>query len=184
MTAADESQEDIRVALPPALQPQLKLYRRLYLARIDLEEAKAALDEIWCQRIPLPRRSLPPPLLLSLTSALVVAYARPWVYSRGQSIAEKTVPASLLRTLTSGQRALHDYLVDLRNQEIAHSDADILDLHLRLLSGGDSAILRISRDGFTRAQLKAIRRVIEKLLAAIEERCEELRLTLPLYTWI
>ena len=181
---SDKSQVDIRVALPAALQPQLRLYRRLYLARLDIEEAKAALDEIWSQRIPLPRRSLPPPLLLSLTSALVVAYSRPWVYSRGQSVAEKTVPASLLRSLTSQQRALHNYLVDLRNQEIAHSDADILDLHLRLISEGDSAILRISRNGFTRVELKAIRRVMEKLLTAIEKRCEELRLTLPLYTWI
>ncbi len=90
-----EAEADIRVPVTAHLQPQLRLYRRLWLAQIDLEEAKAALDEALRARIPIPRHDQPPPLLLSLTTALVVAYSRPWVYSRGQSVAERTVPASL-----------------------------------------------------------------------------------------
>jgi len=177
---------DIRTAVPGHLQPKLRLYRRLWLAEIDLEEAKAALDEILRARIPIPRRDRPPPLLLSLTTALVVAYARPWIDSRGQSVADRTVPASLLRSLTSNQRKAHDFLLYLRNKEIAHSDADILDLHLRLHPDGlgHSAILRTSREAFTRADLKYIRRIIEKLAKEIELRCVDLRSTLPNDVWI
>ena len=179
-----DAEEDIRVPVLAHLQPQLRLYRRLWLAQIDLEEAKAALDEILRARIPIPRRDRPPPLLLSLTTALVVAYSRPWVYSRGQSVAERTVPASLLRTLTSRQREAHNFLVDLRNKEVAHLDADILDLHLHLYPDGHSAILRTSREAFRRSELKEIRRIIEKLEKAIEHRCEELRADLPNGAWI
>lgn len=181
---SQEEDTGFRVPVPAHLAPQLRLYRRLWLAQIDLEEAKAALDEILRARIPIPRRERPPPLLLSLTTALVVAYSRPWVYSRGQSIAERTVPGSLLRSLTSKQRAIHDYLIDLRNQEVAHSDADIVDLHLRLYSDGHSAILRTSREPFLRSELKLIRRIIEKLEADVERRCAELRPDLPNQTWI
>ncbi len=184
MSMSDDADEDIRIPVSAHLQPQLRLYRRLWLAQIDLEEAKAALDEILRARIPIPRQNRPPPLLLSLTTALVVAYSRPWVYSRGQSVAERTVPASLLRTLTARQRAAHNYLIDLRNKELAHSDADILDLHLRLHPDGHSAILRTSREAFRRSELREIRRIIEKLEVAIERRCEELRMDLPRGSWI
>lgn len=179
-----EADTDIRVPVSAHLQPKLRLYRRLWLAQADLDEAKAALDEILNARIPIPRRDRPPPLLLSLTTALVVAYSRPWVYSRGQSVAERTVPGSLLRSLTSQQREAHDFLIDLRNKEVAHSDADILDLHLQLYPDGHSAILRTSREAFRRSELKYIRRIIEKLEAAIERRCEQLRAELPNEAWI
>lgn len=175
---------DIRVQVASHLQPQLRLYRRLWLARMDLEEARATVDEILRARIPLSRTDRPPPLLLSLTTALVVAYARPWIYSRGQSVAERTVPGSLLRVLTAKQRRVHDALIDLRNREAAHSDADILDLHLKLYIDGDTAILRSSREAFRRADLKSIRRTIEKLERAIDQRCEELRYMLPTKIWI
>lgn len=184
MSQPAEADPDIRVPVDAHLQPQLRLYRRLWLARVDLEEAKATVDEILLARIPIPRRDRPPPLLLSLTTALVVAYARPWVYSRGQSVAERTVPGSLLRTLTSKQREIHEALIDIRNREIAHSDADILDLHLRLFSDGDAVILRTSREAFNRSDLKLVRRILEKLDAAMDKRCEELRSFLPSDVWI
>jgi hypothetical protein len=121
---------------------------------------------------------------MALTTALVVAYARPWVHSRGQSAAERAVPAALLRCLTARQRQAHDYLIELRNREIAHSDGDVVDLHLRLVYNGDSAILRTAREGFRRAELKDIRRIIQKLDAAMDKRCQELRRILPNYQWI
>ncbi len=184
MSTHDTTAEDIRVPVKNSLEPHLRLYRRLWLARVDLDEAKAVVDELLQARIAISRRGRPSPLLLALTTALVVAYARPWVYSRGQSVAEKTVPGVLLRCLTAKQRNAHNALVDLRNQEVAHADADILDLHLRLLPDGDAAILRTSREAFTRQDLKLIRRIIEKLTSAIDARCDELRLVLPNYTWI
>lgn len=182
--APERAEDDIRIAVADHLQPELRLYRRLWLAKIDLEEALATVDEILRARIPIPRREPPPPLLMALTTAMVVAYSRPWVHSRGQSVAERTVPASLLRCLTSRQRQAHEYLIELRNREIAHSDADIVDLHLQLFPDGDSAILRTSSEAFRRAELLDIRRIIAKLQGAIDKRCSELRAVLPNRQWI
>lgn len=182
-TKSDEELE--RVEIPANLQPQLRLYRRLYLSRIDLDESKAAVEELLSRKIPLPRNNLPSALLLSLTTAIVVAYARPFVQSRGQStVADKALPGVLLKSLTSKQRGIHDYLIDLRNKEIAHSDADVTEIYLNLFKNGDSAIFRSVRTPFTRSELRSILTIIEKLLLAIEQRSEELRSELPHQVWL
>src|SRR4051812_19229513 len=118
-----------RTELPPALQPQLRLYRRLYIARIDLEEARATAEDLLARRIAVPRSKPPSALLMAMNTALVVSYARPFVQSRGQSeVAEKAVPGILLRGLTARERDIHEALITMRNKEVAHSDADILDM--------------------------------------------------------
>lgn len=175
---------EIRVTLAEDLQPKLRLYRRLWLTQVDLEEARATIDEILRARIPIPRKEQTPALLLSLTTAFIVAYARPWVHSRGQSVADRTAPGSLLRVLTARQRQAHDYLVELRNREIAHSDADVMDVHLHLYFDGHSVLFKSARAPFTRLELRDFRRIIQKLEKAIAKRCQELRYELPLRTWI
>jgi hypothetical protein len=182
-----EAEEDglARAEVAPELVPDLRLYRRLWLSRLDLEEAKATVEELLRVRIPLPRRNLPSPLLMAFTTALVVSYARPFVNSRGQSaVAERTVPGSLLRVLSSKQRTIHERLVQMRNREIVHSDADILELYLQLHIEGDSAILRETRNPFHREELRDILRIIKRLGEEVERRCEELRKVLPTDVWI
>lgn len=140
-----------RVSVNAKSEASLRLYRRLWLSRVDLEEAGATVDEILRQNLPLPRRERPGPLLMALTTALVVSYARPFINSRGQSaVAEKAVPGSLLRVLSSREREFHDTLILVRNREVAHSDAEAMELSLRLYPDGDSAILRVSREPFRR----------------------------------
>jgi hypothetical protein len=174
-----------RQAVEPRLVPQLRQYRRLWLSRVDLEEAKATVDELLRARLPLPRSRRPSPLLMALTTALVVAYARPFVNSRGSTLeADRTVPGSLLRALTARQRLIHNALVEMRNRDMAHSDADLLELHLILHPDGDGAILRATRNPFLRDELRDIRRIIEKLEAEVDRRCELLRQALPLEVWI
>ena len=174
-----------RTEVPAELQPQLRLYRRLYLARIDIDEARATLEELLSRRIPLPRSKPPSPLLMALTTALVVCYARPFANSRGQSeVAEKSVPGALLRTYSSKEREFHEALLNIRNKEVAHSDADILDIAVQLYEDGDGAIFRNARAPFPRAALQALQRMLNKLEAAIEIRCEGLRTELPLRKWL
>jgi hypothetical protein len=174
-----------RVSVKAELEPKLRLYRRLWLSRIDLQEAKAAIEEILNANLPFPRRKEPRPLLIALTTALVVSYARPFVNSRGQSaVAEKTVPGSLLRVLTSREREMHDALVDMRNREVAHSDVDVLEISLELFPSGDGGISRVARHPLRRSELHALNRMIEKLASEIERRCEELRKELPLNVWL
>lgn len=174
-----------RVAVKAELEPQLRLYRRLWISSNDLHEAKATIEEILRSNLPYPRRKEPSALLIALTTALVVSYVRPFVNSRGQSaVAERTVPGSLLRMFTSRERELHDALVDMRNREVAHSDADVLELAITLFLDGDGGISRIPRHPLRRVELRALNRMIEKLADEIERHCEELRKQLPLNVWL
>ena len=185
MPEHQDTEEFQRTEVSPQLRPQLRLYRRLYLARIDVDEAKAAVDELLSRRIPLPRRNLPSALLMSLTTALVVAYARPFVNSRGQSeVADKSVPGVLLRVFSRGERELHDAILDMRNKEMAHSDAENLEISIKLIDGGDVGIFRNMRRPFQRRALRAISRMLEKLEKAIDQRCDELRTVLPGEVWL
>jgi hypothetical protein len=180
-----DSETLVHVEVPLRLRPQLRLYRRLYLARIDLDEAKATVAELLARRLPLPRSKPPSALLMSLTTALVVAYARPFANSRGVSdVADKSVPGALLRVLSSGERHLHDALLDIRNKEMAHSDADILEISIKLIDGDDVGIFRDPRRPFQRRTLQVISRMLEKLNRALDQRCEELRTELPLDVWL
>ena len=184
MTLA-ENEPFERVAVTAELEPLLRLYRRLWISRDDLHEAKAIIEEIMKSNLRFPRRKEPSPLLVALTTALVVSYARPFVNSRGQSaVAERTVPGSLLRVLTSSEREFHNELVDIRNREVAHSDADVLELSITLYSDGDGGISRVPRHPFRRIELRALDRMIEKLTDEIERLCEELRKQLPLNVWL
>jgi len=174
-----------RTELLPALQPQLRLYRRLYIARIDLEEARATAEDLLARRIALPRSKPPNALLMAMNTALVVSYARSFVQSRGQSdVAEKAVPGVLLRNLTAREREMHEALITMRNKEVAHSDADVLDMSLDLFETGDGAIFRSAREPFRRQVLRSILKLIRKLEDALHHRCEELRKELPHNVWI
>ena len=185
MSIAEASGELNRIVVSPELQPALRLYRRLYLSYNDLNEAKSTVEELLRARLPLPRSDPPNALLMALTTALVVTYARPFVNTRGESkFAERSVPGSILRVLTSKQREAHDYLLNVRNREVAHSDADRSQIYLKLYPDGHGAILRVARAPFLRAELNDIQRIITKLLKEVDRRCEELRRVLPLEVWM
>jgi hypothetical protein len=174
-----------RTNVSAELEPQLRLYRRLWLSSVDLEEAQATIQEILSSNLRIPRNEPPGPLLLSLTTGLVVAYARPFVNARGHSaVAERTVPGSLLRVLTSKERALHETVIQMRNREVAHSDADILDMSLILHAYGHGAIHLTARDPFRRTELRMLKRMIDKLEREIQRCCTDLRAVLPLDTWL
>ena len=182
---ASPSKRFERTELPDALQPQLRLYRRLYIARIDLEEARATAEDLLARRIAVPRSRPPGALLMAMNTALVVSYARPFVQSRGDSnVAEKAVPGILLRSLTAREREMHEALVTMRNKEVAHSDADILEMSLDVFEGGDGAIFKSAREPFRRPVLRSILKLVEKLENALQHRCEELRQELPHNVWI
>jgi hypothetical protein len=122
---------------------------------------------------------------VALTTALVVSFARPFINSHGQSpVAERTVPGTLLRVLSFHERTLHDELLEIRNREVAHSDADILELSLKQYPDGDGAAYREFRHPIRRVELRAIHRMIEKIEREIDRCYEELRTLLPLRVWL
>jgi ribosomal protein L16/L10AE len=82
-----------RPNLTPEQEVALRLYRRLWLTEIDLEEARGAINEVIKRNLRRASTYQPTPLLQALTTALVVAYTRPFVMSRGSAaFADRTVP--------------------------------------------------------------------------------------------
>ena len=182
---SDDDDSLQRVSVGPELEPMLRRYRRLWISRHDLDEARAAITKIYELDLRRPRRKQADPLLVALTTAMVVSYARPFVHSRGQGeVADRTVPGTLLRVLNSDERAFHDFLIRMRNREVAHSDAEQLELYLRVFPDGDGGISRVPRYPLYRTELKALRKIIVKLDAEIERLCEVLRRSLPHEVWI
>ncbi len=179
-----QTPEQFGHVLTEAQEAQARLYRRFCITRIDFQETRDTLDELLRLRLPLPRRSLPSPLLQALTTALIVSYARPFVPSRGLSIAEKAVPGSLLRRLTADERKSHDLMIDLRNREVAHSDADRLEITIRAFPGGDFFVLRTTRAPFLRKDLQHLRRIVVKLEKELDLQCEALRSELPHHVYL
>ncbi len=174
-----------KVVLNTELEPQLRLYRRLWISRNDLDCAKASIESILKSNLRYPRRKKPEHLLVALTTTLVISYARPIVNSRGQSTtALRTVPATLLKVLTSQERILHDAIIEMRNQEVAHSDAEILELSIQLHPDGDGGISRATIHPLLRVHLHMLNRIIDKLTNEIERLCLNLRMQLPLNVWL
>lgn len=163
----------------------IRKYRRLWISRNDLDEAKAAIDFIDRSGLHRDKGGNHPIGLIILTTALVVSYARPFIAVRGNSdLADSAMPGSVLRVLTKKQRQLHDLIVHMRQKEVAHSDAEVLELSFRVFPNGDSAISRTTRDPFLRRELSMLRSIIRKIDAEIEKRCDALRHILPHDTWL
>lgn len=169
------------VSLSLEQQAMLRQYRRMWLTEIDLEEAKGAIEEIFKRDLRRSSHHPPTPLLQSLTTALIVSYARPFVLSRGDPhFADRTVPGSLLKVLTPIEQKFHEHLISIRNREVAHSDADVTQVSLELLDGGHGSISIVTRKPLNRHQLRLLLRMISKLLDELERRFELLRDQLPL----
>ncbi len=176
---------DEPVHLLPEQEALLRQYRRLWLTEIDMEEAKGAILEILKRNLRRSRNRPPTPLLQSLTTALVVAYARPFVMSRGDSkFADRTVPGSLLKAFSPGEREFHETLIAMRNQEVAHSDADLTLVSLELLDDGHGGICKVTRDPLSRPQLRQLLKMIDKLEGELQDRFAVLRTRLPLNVWL
>lgn len=163
----------------------IRSFRRLWLARVDLEEAKATIDELLRLRLSPPPKDRPGPLLMALSTAMVVSYARPFIHTRGTGeFADRSVPGSILRSLTASQRQMHEELLSHRNKVIAHTDAELTEISLKVYPGGESAVLRVWNEPIRRRELQSIERMIKRIVKAIEHRCEELRSELPHNVWI
>jgi len=99
-----------------------KLYSRLNVSSLDLDFAQYCVGVIlkkgWHYQ-PWEKRGSIYLQQSAFTSALVVAYARPFAESRGWP---KFPPE--LREFDSEENTLHDHMIKLRNMVYAHSDSN------------------------------------------------------------
>ena len=176
---------DEHVTLAQDQELAARRYRRLLISRQDLFESLSAIDLIDKSGQKRSSHHAHPIELVMLTTALVVTYARPFVDTRGSNhLAGRVLPGSILRTLTRKQRELHELMIHLRHKEIAHSDAEVLELSFQAYPDGESTISRTARDPLYRKELDSLRPIIGNIEKEIEHQCETLRLVLPHHTWL
>ena len=150
-----------------------------------MEEARGSITEILRRDLRRGSTHKPTPLMQSLTTALIVSYSRPFVMSRGDiAFADRTVPGTLLRVFTSGERTFHERLIALRNREVAHSDAEVTQVSLELLPGGHGGICKVTREPLPRSQFRTLLTMIDKLENELNRQFIELRTRLPLNVWL
>lgn len=78
------------------------------------------------------------------TTAIIVAYSRPFSGNRDRHGKRDTIDERYVRTLSSPQRAVHDRVVGLRNSTFAHSDASAHDV--RVTDTKDGGLVTLSHD--------------------------------------
>lgn len=97
------------------------LYGKLSMSALDIAKARSFANQLRKKRwhtFPLVRRGSVPTYQVALTTALVVAYARPFVVGRGGGLAFP----NRLKQYTPEQEELHRRLLKLRHEQFAHTD--------------------------------------------------------------
>ncbi|MBB4395066.1 hypothetical protein [Bradyrhizobium sp. ERR14] len=107
---------------------------------------------------------------IAFTTTMIVAYARPFAGGRGNI----DFPKRLLQ-YDEDEKALHARLLQLRNQEYAHSDASTISV--RPLKGSLVTSIHTMRDiSFQPPELRLFLEMTAGLGARIQQRLEEIRL--------
>lgn len=131
----------------PAVVDALKRqYRRLQITSANLFEARQYASYILDNRLHEQARTSNTLPLKALSLALVVTYARSFLDSDTEGLYPTTsrVPESVLRALSSDDRAFHDRLMRLRHDEIAHSAAAAHDVKTSLRTPPDGSAERVA----------------------------------------
>ena len=105
-----------------------KLYKRLVISYFDLAEARNYLFKLLGDdgnEAPARGDKL---VRAALQTAFVVAYARPFSGNKPSDDVAREIPERFVRKLPPEQRALHDEVVQRRNEEFAHSDPTTADV--------------------------------------------------------
>jgi len=148
------------------------LYGRLYVAQEDLRQAKYFVAHIlkkgWHFQA-WERRWTTYMQQSAFTTALVIAYARPFVESRGWPRLPKR-----LAPYSKEQKALHNAILELRKKVYAHSDIERRNLRPFDINGEPSAIETLPEMRLTKGEAQMLSRMIDLTYSAICIRLKEL----------
>lgn len=148
------------------------LYQRLYVAQDDLRQAayfaEYLLKKGWHFQ-PWEKRWTTYMQQSAFTTALVVAYARPFTESRGWP----KLPKRLV-TYTAEQKMLHQRVLALRNEVYAHTDVAKRQVRPVAILGKPSAIEALPPMRFTKNEIATLSGMISATYNAIDARLAEL----------
>lgn len=150
-----------------------QLYARLHVALHDLYQARSFASHIekkgWHFE-PWERRWTTYMQQSAFTTALAIAYSRPFTESRGWP----KFPSRFLSVYDEKQRNLHKRILKLRNLVYAHSDIGTRFIRPVDFGGFATAIEALPTMRFTKEEIECILAMIALLETAIRERLQQL----------
>ena len=168
--------------LSKRLEAELKLLKRLIIANDDF--ARAAQFARLIEERNLHAAPFEPDcyLLEAMTTALIVAYWRPFSENSGAGTVA-SLPKAALKQFTPPELRLHDRIGLHRNTECAHSDGDIMGVRVSVRELNEQRfVIPIHRDRsglLSREDIATVRTMITKLLGYIMEQQLRIQVLLP-----
>jgi hypothetical protein len=155
------------------LRHERALYKRVVLAFFDVTEAC-----LYLERLRVADNSGDEVMRDAFVTAFVIGYGRCFADSRSGPGALVRLPDRLLRALDPAELALHHRLMNLRNTEFAHSDADAANVQVSPANAPVDFLVPQSRalrtDSLEASAFGDVARLMEKLYIFIHD--EMLRL--------
>jgi hypothetical protein len=149
-----------------------RLYSRLYVSGLDLASAEYCLGVLmkkgW-HYLPWDKRGSIYEQQSAFTSALVVAYARPFNTSYGWP----KFPVELI-PFDEDEQVLHELIISLRNSVFAHSDSKSYSVRPWRAKGFATDIIGRPALRITAEQGRSLSIMIQKLQKSIQTRLMEL----------
>src|SRR4051812_26972820 len=100
------------------------IFKRLVISYFDLTEARSYLESLLGLKVDLRSIAQDRTQIDALMTALVVSYGRLFSRHRGGQGVSPALPEGFVRGLTREEHTTHRRVIQLRNQEFAHSDPE------------------------------------------------------------
>ncbi len=155
---------------------KLKLFNRILISYNDFKQVyeitSLLIEENLYNEYPRENREL----VIALNMAAIVAYARPFLDTRGE-LAHNRLPGKILRILSTEEKELHDTVLEDRHTMMAHSDADAnVTIPLVLDTGGRSLVIPKNASASYETTLTAeAMKMLQGMSLKLQERCFGLR---------
>lgn len=170
----------------PEIQGKLRLYRRVLISYIDIQQARAIssyiLKEDLHANFPQKNRIL----LKALNCAMVISYARPFSGNdQGTDPKIPDLPGRFIRIFSQEEKEVHEIVLRDRNTVLAHSDSQAWEMEPKIFRrGGNDLLAPLHND--VHAPLKKeivvlFSKMCEKLMAALFSERDNLELVLKPY---
>lgn len=155
------------------------LFKRLVISHFDLTGARQFLSRLRGENGETVPQSSDTIQRDALMTALIVGYGRPFSDNRRGDVSSR-LPDRFLDGLTPEQRSLHERILELRNQEFAHSDPEPADVSVTVVAWSDGTPLTVpmsnrTRLGLSDDQLRELSNIFAHLLRAVFDEMERIR---------
>jgi len=153
----------------------LKLFNRILISYNDFKQAheiaSLLIEGNLYDNYPRENRHL----VIALNMAAIVAYARPFLDSRGE-LANNRLPGKVLRILSVEEKELHETVLKDRHTMMAHSDADANEsIPLVIETGNRSLVIPKNASAYETPLTADAMKLLQGISLKLRERCFELR---------